>query len=547
MTQGTTGVEVTIPSVKLVSTEYVPSGGDTINILNGSSVDEFMQSINDNLVKTEGKMEFTLLNTDSSLTFVTHYSQYKQRYGIYWEFAESGSDVNVVAYMNNKRADRLSANLLDTVQPGYGQYENDELHSMTETGSGSVGSTESGTSRYANANGGFTYRMIVDEKADTSLLGTFAKADNGKTIKISVGGKEIYSATLDHSAADAEYQVEIPIPADVINANAEDVDANGVKGKAVTFEFTGIDDTESAKLCTFLYTIHSFGKNASLDVSAENAKVTNKDNAITVLLDEDSSEAVLDLSIGDEFGYITLNGNVVDNSKPQTVKLNGKYTDITAVVFAEDHATSKEYVITVETPGEGIRADVDENVAYFVDCGDHDPSTVSSGDLFGTNNGVTEQLYGKDPVTGFTWGLKDDAEDRYNGSVLSKGLYTSNTWCFEQNSCEDGLPKESTNRYTKNQFENGISRNLEYAFELEDGKYTVEIGFADPWGCSNFPSVIADLGKDTEAEIVTELDLASKQTASADVTVKGGELTLSFRSDDKAINVTYIKISPAKG
>ena len=547
MTQGTTGVEVTIPSVKLVSTEYVPSGGDTINILNGSSVDEFMQSINDNLVKTEGKMEFTLLNTDSSLTFVTHYSQYKQRYGIYWEFAESGSDVNVVAYMNNKRADRLSANLLDTVQPGYGQYENDELHSMTETGSGSVGSTESGTSRYANANGGFTYRMIVDEKADTSLLATFAKADNGKTIKISVGGKEIYSATLDHSAADAEYQVEIPIPADVINANAEDVDANGVKGKAVTFEFTGIDDTESAKLCTFLYTIHSFGKNASLDVSAENAKVTNKDNAITVLLDEDSSEAVLDLSIGDEFGYITLNGKVVDNSKPQTVKLNGKYTDITAVVFAEDHATSKEYVITVETPGEGIRADVDENVAYFVDCGDHDPSTVSSGDLFGTNNGVTEQLYGKDPVTGFTWGLKDDAEDRYNGSVLSKGLYTSNTWCFEQNSCEDGLPKESTNRYTKNQFENGISRNLEYAFELEDGKYTVEIGFADPWGCSNFPSVIADLGKDTEAEIVTELDLASKQTASADVTVKGGELTLSFRSDDKAINVTYIKISPAKG
>lgn len=544
MTQGTTGVEVTIPQTKLVDTNFVPSGSDTVNILNGSSVQEFMSNINDNLVKTDGKVEFTLVNTDASLTFVTHYSQYKQRYGIYWEFAESGSDVNVVAFMNSKRADRLSANILDTVQPGYGQYENDELHSMTETGNGSVGSTESGTSRYANAGGAFTYRMIVDDSADTSLLATFAKADNGKSISISVGGKEIFSTVLDYSGTDAEYQVEIPVPADVIKDNAEDVDANGVKGKAVTFEFKGSDGEGSARLCTFLYTVHSFGKDTSLEVTAESGKVTGSGDTSNVLLDEDAAEAVLDLKIGDEFGFVTLNCNVVDDKKPQTVKLNGKYTDITALVYAEDHTTCREYTITVETPGEGVRADVDESVAYFVDCGDHDPSTVSSGDMFGTYNGVTEQLYGKDPVTGFTWGLKDDANDQYNGSAISKGLYTANTWCYEQNSCEDGLPKVQTNRYTKNQFENGIARNLEYAFELKDGRYKVEIGFADPWGCSNFPSVIADIDKDNEQKIVDELDLGSAQTASAEVDVKGGELTLSFRSDDKAINVTYIKISP---
>ena len=544
MTQGVTGVEVTIPQAKLISTDYVPSGSDTVNILNGSTVKEFIENINDNLVKTDGKVEFTLINTDANLTFVTHYTQHTERYGIYWEFAESGSDVNVVQYMNDKRADRLAENLLDTVQPGYGQYENDELHQMEELGNGSTGSTENGTSRFANENGSFTYRMLVDDSEATSLLATFAKADNGKTLLITVGGQEIYSATLDYSGTNAEYQVEIPIPADVISANAEAVSANGVSGKAVTFEFSGIDNAESARLCTFLYTIHSFGQDTSLTVTSEEGEASVDGDTITVNLNEDAAEATVNFAIGDKLGYITINGSVIDESKPQTLPLNGKYTDFTAVVYAEDHTTSREYTVTVVTPGEGIRANVDENVAYFVDCGDHGPTTVSSGDLFGTHNSVTEQLYGKDPLIGYTWGLIDDATDTYNGSSISAGLYTSNTWCYEQNSCEDGLPKEGTHRYTKNQYENGKDRTLEYAFELEDGNYTVEIGFANPWNCSNHPSVYANLGKDNQSTIVEKLDLSSETTCSAVVEVSGGELTLSFRSDDLAINVTYIRISP---
>ena len=544
MTEGVTGVEVTIPQTKLISTDYVPGGSDTVNILNGSTVKEFMENISDNLVKTEGKMEFTLVNTDANLTFVTHYSQHTQRYGIYWEFAESGSDINAVQYLNDKRADRLAANLLDTVQPGYGQYENDELHQMQELGAGSTGSTENGTSRYANANGSFTYRMLVDGSAPTSLLATFPKADNGKTIRITVNGQEIYAATLNYSGTNAEYQVEIPIPADIISANSEEVTANGVSGKALTFEFSGIDGAESARLCTFLYTVHSFDTDTSLTVTAEAGAVTADGDAVTVSLNEDAAEAVVSLAIGSEFGYVTVNGSVIDESKPQTLPLNGKYTDFTVTVYAEDHATSKEHTLTVVTPGEGIRANVDPNVAYFVDCGDHGPSTVSQGDLFGTHNSVTEQLYGKDPITGYTWGLIDDATDTYNGSSISPGLYTSNTWCYEQNSCEDGLPKEATHRYTKNQYENGKDRALEYAFQLEDGSYTVEIGFANPWNCSNYPSAYANLGKDNQTTIVKDLDLYEETTCSAAVEVSGGELTLSFRSDDLAINVTYIRISP---
>ena len=31
-------------------------------------------------------------------------------------------------------------------------------------------------------------------------------------------------------------------------------------------------------------------------------------------------------------------------------------------------------------------------LAYFTDCGDHDPSTLSEGEEFGYGNSVTEQL-----------------------------------------------------------------------------------------------------------------------------------------------------------
>jgi len=544
MTQSTTGVNVSIPAGKVIGSEYVPSESDTINILNGSTVAEFMGNINDNLVKSTDGLSFTLTNTDANLTFVTHYSQHTERYGLYWKFVESGSEINVIQYMSDKRNGRLDANLLDTVQPGYGQYENDELHQMTEIGNGSVGTTADGTSRYAKAGGGFSYRMMVDDAAATSLLATFAKADNGKTIKISLGESVIYEATLNNSGPDAEYQVAISVPADVISANVEAVTMDGVEKKAVTFTIESADENDSARLCTFLYTVHSFGTSTNFNVTSADGTVTADDDNITVALKEDAAEATVNVTIGDKYGYVTFNGNVIDDAQAQTVALNGKYTNVAVVVYGEDHATSKEYTITFVTPGEGVRADVDQSVAYFVDCGDHEPSTVTEGDLFGTHNSVTEQLYGADPLTGYTWGLIDDATDKYNGSGISAGLYTANTWCYEQNTCEDGLPKEGTHRYTKNQYENGIDRNLEYAFELEDGTYTVEIGFENPWACSNLPTVYANMGTDQESVICENLNLATEKTATAEVTVKDGKLTLSFRSTDKAINVTYIKISP---
>lgn len=70
----------------------------------------------------------------------------------------------------------------------------------------------------------------------------------------------------------------------------------------------------------------------------------------------------------------------------------------------------------------------DSSIAYYVDCGDHNTSTVTGRDKFGMLNCITEQLYGADEITGKKWGLADSPEDRYNGSGKSSGIYTANTW-----------------------------------------------------------------------------------------------------------------------
>lgn len=66
---------------------------------------------------------------------------------------------------------------------------------------------------------------------------------------------------------------------------------------------------------------------------------------------------------------------------------------------------------------------MDSALAYFVDCGDHGTSTLSSGDLFGTNNSVTDKIYGVDKLTGYKWGLVSTEEDPENPRD-DGGVYT---------------------------------------------------------------------------------------------------------------------------
>ncbi|MDE7296129.1 MAG: glycoside hydrolase family 127 protein [Clostridia bacterium] len=418
MTTTTTGVNVSIPARAIGNTTYSVAAKD---------LDSYMAEINEHLqVGENGK--FTLACGNGTLTYSYHFRQYTQRYGIYMKFALGEVTEEKPEFEWTRQ---------DTVQPGYGQYENDALHNMQETNTvGATNIADVGTYRYAEANGSFTYRFIVNKTERNRIVLTLLKEDNGKTLLIKTGDTVLLSKTLSYSGSEKSYTLTVDIPA-AVAATAQSVtyqDASGADVNAVVLPITfgGVNNAESARVCSYIYS---------------------------------------------------------------------------------------EYLIN--------------HVAYFVDCGDYNVNTVSEGDVLGKYQSVTEQVYGADAVTGKLWGIYDTHKTNIAGACLS-GVGTNSTWAYEFGA-GDGQDKTASNRYTKNQFESGVARNLHYKFELANGTYTVKVYFADPWSCSKNPNVSANgVSKISGAAVGEEV--------SFEVKVTNGELTLDFTSSDKCINLCYIKI-----
>lgn len=540
-----TGVSVLIPAAKLIEEEYISDGNDTVSVINGSVAD-FMANINDNLVKTEGKLEWTLENTDANLTFVPHYSQHTERYGIYFNFESNSGAFNVSRYLRELEDNRFAAALLDTVQPGYGQYENDELHNMTELGTGSTGATGNGTSRLANAGGAFTYTMYVDPNFDNALELTLKKEDNGKSLQILAGEEVIYNETLAYKGTEEEYTIRIPVTEEVLSKTATALGKqHPITGKdayTVTLAFKSGNEEASARICNYAYMTKAYTKNTGLTLTADAGELTKANNTFyELVLPEDVETLTLNLTPEDGFGYIRVNNSVIRGT--HTVDMTkANFLTLEILVYGEDHKTSTGYLLRIEQPATN-RTDVDPDLAYFVNCGDYDVTTLSDGDLFGIYNGVTEQIYGIDPVTGKKWGLVDTVSSPLkNGTasnpVMTNTVFTDNTWALETNSSlSDASPKTATNRYTKNQYENGIARNLNYKFALPVGTYTVELYFTDPWNCSKNPIV------SLEGHQVLK-NVPMNQAVTAQVQVKDGELDLAITSPAATLclNLCYIKI-----
>lgn len=539
-----TGVSVLIPAAKLIEEEYISNGSDTISVINGSVAD-FMANINDNLVKTEGKLEWVLQNTDANLTFVPHYSQHTERYGIYFNYESNSGAFNVSRYLRELEDNRFAAALLDTVQPGYGQYENDSLHNMTELGAGSTGATGNGTSRLANAGGGFVYTMYADPDCDNALELTLKKEDNGKSLQILVGEEIIYNEVLAYNGNEEEYTIRIPVTKDVLAkaavARNEKHPVTGKDAYTVNVTFKSGNEEASARICNYAYMTKAYHTNTGLTLTADAGELTRDGASYKLVLPESVETLTLTATPEDEFGYIRVNGSVARSTYAVDMTVSNFLT-LEYTVYGEDHETTAVYTVNIEQPVSD-RTNVDPTLAYFVNCGDYDVTTLSEGDLFGIYNGVTEQIYGKDPVTGKMWGIVDTVSTPLrngtaNNAAMTNTVFTDNTWTFETNAAlSDTSPKTATNRYTKNQYENGIARNLNYNFELPEGKYTVELYFTDPWNCSKNPIV------SLEGHQVLK-NVAVNKAVTAVVQVKDGELNLAITSPSSTLclNLCYIKI-----
>ncbi len=217
-------------------------------------------------------------------------------------------------------------------------------------------------------------------------------------------------------------------------------------------------------------------------------------------------------------------------------------------------AEPQKKTFTVKVPALNTQKPIDRednDIIYFVDCGDYVVDTVSEGDQLGTHNSVTDQVYGEDPQTGYHWGIVDTVSNPLkNGTHACGGAFTDNTWPFEQNKANTDVPKTSSNRYTKNQFESGITeRYLDYKFEVENGKYDVFVCCVDPWDVSKSPDVYLNFGKENQTTVKKGLNASAAKPVKQTIEITDKELTVNLRGtgdDNKAINLAYILIRKYK-
>lgn len=344
-----------------------PMGNETLTIQEMLTMDEFIADINTYLVRdtSADTLTFKLTGTDAeeifgeTLTFVPFNTLNEERYGIYWYFQSPFELADEGQIMENKEKGRLNASMIDSTQPGYGQYEKDNLHQLVESGSEAGTIEGGGSTRCAKAGGYFAYNMVVNRAKTNSVLCQFAKEDNGKTIKISVGDTVIAEKTLDYTGEKNFYTESFVIPADVLENSIKNIqvadDAGTKKDYTVVvlkFE-SGSASADSARLVGGLYTTINYNNNASLDaVTSNNGEVTQSGVEFTITVPANAESTKLKFDIADRFGLLYVNDELINDAKSQEYTLTNDTTTLSLRVYAEDHETMKEYTVKIQKTAE---------------------------------------------------------------------------------------------------------------------------------------------------------------------------------------------------
>lgn len=356
------GVSVTVPKTKAVTS-------DSIGIRSAETVEEYMENINANLVKEENAMNFRLAGTNVDYTFTTHYNQDEENYGIYWNYYIDEDGRGAEEVLTEKEAARLSDATIDKMeQAGRGQYENRFILTDGETkdglvDNGSIGMDAPELTREAEAGGSFGYKMQVLEGEDNYLLVTYAKEDDGKPMKITVGDQVITDEILDSKNAvidnrtlaaadqDTYYQVLYKIPASVVDKAVTSLDVleenKTVTKRVITVMFAGSDGKASARVCKSLAMMKAYRtSNALTKVTYGDQELTAVNGTYELTVPYTETPEVT-FSISDSAGYVALDGTAIDEKEAKKLKLTGAETTISVKVYAQDFKSSVSYEIKV--------------------------------------------------------------------------------------------------------------------------------------------------------------------------------------------------------
>ena len=158
------------------------------------------------------------------------------------------------------------------------------------------------------------------------------------------------------------------------------------------------------------------------------------------------------------------------------------------------------------------------DLLYFVNCAATKTKEVASGDAMGEYQSVTDQPYGEDAETGYTWGYVQD-DDMVRGGNADSVVKTDTYWYTR-----DGIDYDSE------------TSGFRYNFAVEDGSYEVTVGIKIP-GWWSARKVDIDLeGVRTTSQASVPGGAASNATfeSKSEVIVEDGELNVFIHNSQRA-------------
>lgn len=190
---------------------------DYIIIQNGT-VDDWLANIKNNLVKTSGKLEFTLRGTDEDDNFIfkPYYLEYKERYGIYFYLLTPDSPVLKEIMESRERARRLVEATIDVVQIINDQYE--VAHNLRGNSSGGYHEGYNFRQAYGRADGEgwFSYDLAVNPEVANYLCLKYYSGDAGRKFNIYIDDQLFVEETIQDGIGADFYDVQYEIPAEWI-------------------------------------------------------------------------------------------------------------------------------------------------------------------------------------------------------------------------------------------------------------------------------------------------------------------------------------------
>lgn len=216
MNTSTTGVDVTIPLWDATTSDIL--------VVEKGTVKKWLRNLEENLVKSDDGLEFTLKGTNQNLVFSPHYKQHTNRYGIYFTLADSKTK------LPENQDDKYV--VIDSLPVGNDQYE--FSHNLKSENSTS-GNYKGLMFRDATSEGWFSYDMKVDNTATNYLKVKYYSGDVGRKFKIFVDDMLLADVTLQNPNPNNFYDVYYKIPQDMIGEKS----VITVKFKAEKDSFAG--------------------------------------------------------------------------------------------------------------------------------------------------------------------------------------------------------------------------------------------------------------------------------------------------------------------